>query len=211
MMFCELFVPRGAHGAEELRAVARRLTMKELLPHIDAIPEVAGAEEAATANPGVVDFLDSITHVVVHEIDTWIVDSRPLTADAPRYVVRVYVPGPWRKAMSAFLIGAITHALATTDPDPRRAPEVEVHVLGVPEGSYGAYGRVVEESGLMEMISGAKTDVPAEPGALIDPVCGMDATNSGVPVLEHEGITYGFCSPGCRKHFAATLAGQAAR
>ena len=70
MMFCELFVPRGAHGAEELRAVARRLTMKELLTHIDAIPEVAGAEEAATANPGVVDFLDSITHVVVHEIHT---------------------------------------------------------------------------------------------------------------------------------------------
>jgi hypothetical protein len=32
-----------------------------------------------------------------------------------------------------------------------------------------------------------------------------------VTTLEHEGTTYGFCSPGCRRHFADKLAGDASR
>lgn len=42
----------------------------------------------------------------------------------------------------------------------------------------------------------------------IDPVCGMAASDM-VTTLEHEGTTYGFCSPGCRRHFADKLAGDA--
>jgi YHS domain-containing protein len=45
---------------------------------------------------------------------------------------------------------------------------------------------------------------------LIDPVCGMAASDM-VTNLEHEGTTYGFCSPGCRRHFADQLAGDASR
>lgn len=52
--------------------------------------------------------MESIDHVLVHEIGTWIVDGRAL--GPPRHVVRVCVPGPWRKAVSPFLVGAITLA-----------------------------------------------------------------------------------------------------
>lgn len=213
MMFLELFVPRGAFGADELHRLATRLTMKQLVTHVDAIREVVDAHEAASANPGVMDFLDSLNHVVVHEIGAWIVDGRQLDpAEPPRYVVRVSVPGPWRKAMSPFLIAAITRALAQADDPERfyREPHVEVHVIGVPEGGYGGYGRVIGESALLDMISQARTDTPAPggPGALVDPVCGMVATDL-VETLEHQGTTYGFCSAGCRRHFAGKLAQEA--
>jgi YHS domain-containing protein len=93
-----------------------------------------------------------------------------------------------------------------------REPCVEVHVIGVPEGGYGVFGRVVGESALLDMISDAKTDSPTpdDPGVLIDPVCGMAASDM-VTTLEHEDTTYGFCSPGCRRHFADRLAGDASR
>ncbi|WP_460334977.1 YHS domain protein [Actinoallomurus acanthiterrae] len=210
MMFLELFVPSGTYNAAQLRRLAERLTMKQLLTHVDAIRDVIGAGEASSANPGVLDFLESINHVVVHEIGTWIVDGRPLgPAEPPRYVARVYVPGPWRKAISAFLIASITRALSQTDPDSERCyrePCVEVHVIGVSEGGYGVFGRVVGESALIEMISDAKTDTPLpdDPNLLLDPVCGMVASDM-VATLEHDGTTYGFCSPGCRRHFADKL------
>ena len=214
MMFLELFVPRGTYEDEQLRRLAESLTMKRLLTHVDAIRDVLGAGEQSSANPGVLDFMESINHVVVHEIGTWIVDGRTLgPAEPPRHVVRVYVPGPWRRAMSPFLVAAITRALAQADPEPERChrePCVEVHVLGVPEGGYGVFGRVVGESALLDMISDAKTDTPADSTMLIDPVCGMAASDM-VAILEHEGTTYGFCSPGCRRHFAGKLAGEAAR
>ncbi len=215
MMFLELFVPRGTLSTEQLQQLAERLTMKQLLTHVDAIRDIVDASEAATANAGVVDFLDSINHVVVHEIGTWIVDSRRLDPTEPaRYVARVYVPGPWRKAMSAFLIASITRALSPADTDPERLyqqPHVEVHVIGVSEGGYGAFGRVIGESALLDMISHAKTDTPTpDANVLIDPVCGMVATDM-VNTLEHEGTIYGFCSPGCRRHFADKLAHDASR
>jgi YHS domain-containing protein len=87
-----------------------------------------------------------------------------------------------------------------------------VHVIGVPEGGYGVFGRVIGESALLDMISQAKTGtlVPDDSSVLIDPVCGMVATEM-LDTLEHEGTIYGFCSPGCRRHFADKLAQEASR
>lgn len=83
--------------------------------------------------------------------------------------------------MSAFLIASITRALSMADPEPERfyrEPDVEVHVIGVPESGYGAFGRVIGQTALLEMISEAKTGapLPADPGVLVDPVCGMVAS-----------------------------------
>jgi YHS domain-containing protein len=216
MILLELYVPRGTFSAGQLRELAGRLTMRQLLTHADAIGDVAGADEAASANLGVLDFVDSVNHVVVHEISTWVAGGRALDhAGPPRYLVRVCVPGPWRKAMSPFLVATITRAIAQASSEPGRCyrePCAEVYVIGVPEGGYGIFGQVAGESALLEMISQAKTDAPApgDPGALIDPVCGMAASDT-VPTLEHEGTTYGFCSPGCRRHFAEKLTKSAAQ
>lgn len=74
------------------------------------------------------------------------------------------------------------------------------------------FGRVVGESALLDMISSAKTDTPTPdaPDMLIDPVCGMVATDM-VETLEHQNTVYDFCSPGCRRHFADKLAEETAR
>lgn len=213
MIFLELFVSRGALSAEQLRELAGRLTLRQLLTHVDAIRDVVGGSEDASANAGVMDFLDSISHVVVHEIGVWIVGEHALDPGPPRYVVRVHVPGSWRKSVGPFLIASITRAISQASPEPGRCyrePCVEVHVIGVPEGGYGVFGRVVGESALLDMISEARTDTPApdDPGVLVDPVCGMAASDM-VTTLEHEGTTYGFCSPGCRRHFADKLARDA--
>jgi hypothetical protein len=99
MIFLELFVPRGAFSAEQLRELAGRLTMRQLLTHADAIRDVVDAGEGSITNPGVMDFVNSVNHVVVHEIGTWIAGGRPLDhAGPPGYLARAYVPGPWRKA-----------------------------------------------------------------------------------------------------------------
>ncbi|MFF0312662.1 YHS domain protein [Streptosporangium sp. NPDC004379] len=211
MMFLELFVPRGTKSPEQLRRLAEGLTMKALLTHVDAIRDVVGGDEGSGTDPGVMDFLDTITHVVVHEIGTWVVGGNVLGPAGPtRYVARVYVPGPWRKDMSAFFVAAVTRVISQADPDPERhhrEPYVEVHVIGVPEGGYGMSGRVVGESALLEMISDARTGTPApaDPGVFVDPVCGM-TTRDPVATLEHEGTTYGFCCLSCRRHFADRLA-----
>jgi YHS domain-containing protein len=35
-----------------------------------------------------------------------------------------------------------------------------------------------------------------------DPVCGMEVNENGAAgKSEHEGVTYYFCSPGCKKKF----------
>lgn len=62
------------------------------------------AARRAAPIPGLPDFMESINHVLVHEIGTWIVAGRAL--GPPRHVARVCVPGPWRKAMSPFLVAA---------------------------------------------------------------------------------------------------------
>lgn len=211
MMFLELFVPRGALSADQLRQIAGQLTLRQLLTHTDAIRDIVDASEGSSVNPGVMDLIDSVNHVVVHEIGTWVVGGLALDrAGPPRYVARVSVPGPWRKAMSAFLIASITRAIAQASPEPGRCyrePCVEVRVVGVPDGGYGVFGRPAGESVLLDMISEAKEGMAAtdDPGRLVDPVCGMAASGT-VTVLVHEGTTYGFCSQGCRRHFVGKLA-----
>jgi xanthine dehydrogenase accessory factor len=46
--------------------------------------------------------------------------------------------------------------------------------------------------------------VPATPATAVDPVCGMVvAVGTAAATAEHEGITYVFCSAGCRSRFEA--------
>jgi Cu+-exporting ATPase len=48
------------------------------------------------------------------------------------------------------------------------------------------------------------TPAAAAPGIAIDPVCGMTVDlTKGKPAHEHQGVTYHFCSNGCRTKFAA--------
>jgi xanthine dehydrogenase accessory factor len=59
---------------------------------------------------------------------------------------------------------------------------------------------------LAELVAWRHTQARAEPlvAEAIDPVCGMTVAVSGSTLASvHEGVTYYFCAPGCRKRFEA--------
>ncbi|MGV0821975.1 hypothetical protein ABQF35_03735 [Mycobacterium syngnathidarum] len=214
MMFTEVFVPKGSHTREDLDRLACGLTAHGLYDD----PESFGDPVAERADPGVLEFLESITHVVVHEVDTWVAGGSPLKpTDPPRYVARVYVPGPWRKALSEHLITHITRVFADIAPAPDRLYQqahAEVHVLGVPEGGYGAFGRVVGDSALNDMINDAVRGTAEVPdGMAVDPMCGamVRLDNPASVTADIDGTEYTFCCPGCRRAFLDRQGRQAAR
>jgi xanthine dehydrogenase accessory factor len=45
---------------------------------------------------------------------------------------------------------------------------------------------------------------PAAPTEAVDPVCGMTVAVAGAPTAVREGVTWYFCSVGCRDHFEST-------
>lgn len=208
MMFAELFVPKGTYSQERLHQLGQRL-IAALLAQPDGTVQQETKESTGleSADPGVVEFLSSITHVVVHEPETWITAGQALGPDGPpRYVVRVHVPGAWRKELSEHLITSITRVLADVDDAGERlyrAPHAEVHVLGVPEGGYGAFGEPIREARLLDMINKSKRgDSAAVPDGMIkDLICGAIISLDTAVILEHDGKTYGFCCTGCRRHF----------
>lgn len=203
MMFIELFVPKGALSEEQRRRLSQRL-----------ITEFMTGEELQSAPAAVIEASQAIQHVIVHEPDTWIAGGHLVQpGEPPRYLVRVSVPASWRKQMSAEVISRVTRILAEADPDPQRLYQEAaawVHVIGVPEGSCGAFGQVMSASDIVKLITRPFRESPerdallkaAPPGTAIDPVCGMtvplaDATFT----LEHDGVSYAFCSAGCRTVF----------
>lgn len=213
MMFTEVLVPAGVFDRRQRTQLAQRLTVEGLYGSAED-----ATAESERADPGVLAFLETITHVMVREVDVWVAAGEILDAMAPpRYVVRVYVPGPWRKDLSEQLVLRITRALAEFDPDPdrlAREPVAEVHVLGVPEGGYGAYGRVLGQSALAGLISDARQGIDDVPdGMAVDPVCGMTVRldRPDAVTAEVDGTRYGFCCSHCRGEFLSRQAAHQPR
>lgn len=201
MMFFEVFVPKGALSAEQRQQLGERL-----------IAEFMTDEEQQSAPAEVIQASRAIEQVVVHEPDTWIMGGRPVDpSQPPCYVVRVSVPNAWRKDLSAEVIARVTRILAAADPNPRRLydePVAWVHVVGLPEGSIGAFGQVMGSSDIVRLITkpfreATKDGLPqTPPGTAIDPVCGMTVPLGDAALTVHDdGVTYAFCSPGCLKVF----------
>lgn len=199
MMFIEVFVSKGTLSPEQRRQLGRQLI--EIM-----------SEESAPAE--VIDAWHSLGQVVFYEPETWVVGGQA-SEPAPRYLLRVTVPGAWRKGMSNELIPRLTRVLAGVAPDPQRLyeePLAWIHVLGVPEGGIGTLGKVMRSTDIIEMITlpfqklAEGATMVAPPGMAIDPICGMTvALNDTAITLAHEGQTYAFCCTGCRAVFARRL------
>lgn len=199
MMFIELLAPAGTFTATQREEIGTAF-----------INEIMSEEFGAGS---LVDGIRSCCQVTVSEPGTWVVGgSAP--DPAPRYLVRVSVPGAWRKEMSEMIIQAVTKVLAGYDEDPQRLfenPHAWVQVLGVPERSYGAYGKALTSTDITRLVTSgyrgsadsaaAAEQVPEGMG--IDPVCGMTAALDEASItLEHAGTTYAFCSAQCRTVYA---------
>ncbi len=200
MMFIELFVSRGALDPERRRRVAQRLGTIEELGDGDGTGERMAPRSAAV--------YAEMFQVVVHEPETWVVAENELAAtDAPRCLVRISVPGPWRKDLSETLISYATRIIADEFDDselPYRLPTVQVHVIGVTEGSIGMLGRAVSSTDLVDMLSDPYRDDAEAGRALRDPLCGvLVPLDEHTPTVELDGELYAFCCDGCRTEFLA--------
>jgi xanthine dehydrogenase accessory factor len=63
-------------------------------------------------------------------------------------------------------------------------------------------------------LAGAAQAIPAgvastgvAPAEAVDPVCGMTVAVAGAPTAVRDGVTWYFCSVGCRDHFERTGGG----
>ena len=201
MMFIEVFVSGGAFDTRRRQELGERL--------------IAGLMADEGAPESVVESSRALTQVVVHTPESWIVGGRQ-DDPAPRYLVRVTMPGAWHsKEMGAHLIPQVTRVLAEFDPEPERLysePRAWVQLIGLREGSLGAFGRPMSVTDITNLITKAyrESDGPAAeapPGMAIDPICGMSVEVAGAQItLEHEGTTYAFCSAVCKKVYAQELA-----
>lgn len=203
MFTIELFVPPGALTPQRRAQLAEQLATTAVVTEDMAAAETVEATRVAT-------------DVIIHEPATWFVGRRQLGTDRPpRYLVRVSVPGAWRKELSEHLTTQITQALAELDEDPDRLyrePDAIVQVVGIPEGGYGLFGRVFGSNELGDLHSTpfrearhAGTAQQPPPGMVIDPACGavMSLDAEETVALELDGVTYGFCCTHCRDTFTA--------
>lgn len=143
MPFVEVFTPRGSVSP------ARRDAVGELL--VTEVMRAEGAPDTPAAR--------SISWMVWQEVDGWWVGGRRVgAAEPPRFVVRVAVPaGSLDDAKRLDMVERVTRVLAEADDDParfHRDPVAWVHINEIPEGNWGAMGRVVRFADIVALVVG---------------------------------------------------------
>lgn len=197
MMTIEVLVRKGATTAAQRTALGNAL-LTGLITEDGAPDAVIGKARA-------------LTNVLVHEPEVWVTAD-----DAPRYLVRMIVPGSWHsKDFGAYMIPRITEVIAATEPDPGRLyrePHCQVQIIGLKEHAVGTLGLVTTATDITRLItddyraSGDQRE--AAPGTVIDPVCGMAVDLATATItLERDGTLYAFCAPVCKKVFSEEAAG----
>jgi len=101
-----------------------------------------------------------------HEPEGWWVGGERVDPAAPaRYVVRISVPaGSLDDRRRLDMVERVTAVLARAEDDPRRLerePAAWVHITEIPEGNWGALGRVVRLADIAAYVVGAGSDVTA--------------------------------------------------
>jgi len=131
MPFVEVFVLKGALSGTQQAAIRQRLVAE--------VMDVEGAPDTPEAR--------SISWLVMHEMDAWSVGGRPVEPEeAPRFVVRIAVPaGSLDDVKRQLMMARGNDLLDEIDGSDRlrRSPEAWVHINEVPDGNWGAFGRVV--------------------------------------------------------------------
>ncbi|WP_049579577.1 hypothetical protein [Streptomyces sp. SBT349] len=225
MILIEVLTAAGALEEEGRRRLGGRLI--DAFMQGDTVDEVPAAHHAGE----VAESARALTQVLFHQPATWVLGGRGPAdpADPPRYVVRISLPAPWRKDVSAEAIERLTGAVAAFEAEEGRSadrvlcePHAWVQLLGVPEGSMGMLGRPFGSVDLIDHLTrphrraigeaAATADLPE--GHVLDPVCGMVVDLAATDLtLELDGTVHGFCHGQCRRVFAdehgVTVAGGA--
>jgi YHS domain-containing protein len=197
MMTVEVFVAGRSLTADAERELADRIL--RALTTADAAPDA------------VMDAARELTHVLVGQPRTWRTGGSSPDS-APRYLVRVTVPGAWSNTpeFGHHVVPLITDAIAATEADPTRlrsAAHCVMQIVGLREHGVGTLGRVTTSTEITRLMtqgfrdSGDRPEAPE--GSTIDPVCGMTVERATATfTLTHDGADLAFCAPVCRKVYA---------
>jgi YHS domain-containing protein len=196
MMTIEVFVTGRALTADAEHGLADRL--------------LSALTVGEAAPDSVLDSAREFIHVLVAQPRTWATGGQAAGA-APRYLVRLTVPGSWsNKEFADHIVPRITDAVAATEPDParlRREPHCVVQIVGLREHCVGTLGRATTSTEITRLMtrgfrdSGERPEAPD--GSTIDPVCGMAVEWATARfTLTHDGVDHAFCAPSCRKVYA---------
>ncbi|GAA4057805.1 hypothetical protein [Actinomadura miaoliensis] len=144
MPFVELFAPRGALDGERGTRAKQRLVAEVMA--VEGAPDTQAARD--------------ISWLVVTEPAEWFVGGRAAGADEPpRYLVRVSVPaGSLDDGKRREMVERVTRVLAEAEEDAGRlyaAPVAWVHLVEIPDGNWGAMGRVFRLPDIIEFTTGA--------------------------------------------------------
>jgi phenylpyruvate tautomerase PptA (4-oxalocrotonate tautomerase family) len=141
MPFVEVLVPKGALSGTQREAIKQRLVAE--------VMDVEGAPDTPEAR--------SISWLVMHEMEAWSVGGRTVgSEEAPRFVVRIAVPaGSLDEAKRELMMARVNDLLVEIDGSDRlrRSPEAWVHINEVPEGNWGAFGRIVSLSDIAAYVT----------------------------------------------------------
>ncbi|WP_280397074.1 ATPase [Nocardia carnea] len=196
MMTIEISVTGRELDRDAERELAERVL--EALTGYDSAPD----ETMAKAR--------EFTHVLVQQPRTWVTGG-PAPATAPRYLVRLTVPGSWSgdPGFGRDIVPILTEAIAGTEPEGerlRREPHCVVQITGLREHCVGTLGRSLTSTELTRLMTQDFRDsgqLPTAPeGFTIDPTCGMQVEWATAQITySHDGVEYAFCAPSCRKVF----------
>jgi phenylpyruvate tautomerase PptA (4-oxalocrotonate tautomerase family) len=143
MPFVELFTPRGSVTVTERNKIARKL--------VHEVMRAEGAPDTPAAR--------SISWLVIHEVDEWWIGHDPWEEGmSPRWVVRVGVPaGSLNDAKRQDVVERVTQVLSEAELIRdllKREPVAWIHIDEIPDGNWGAMGRVVRLPDIVSLVNG---------------------------------------------------------
>ncbi|NIJ13779.1 YHS domain-containing protein [Saccharomonospora amisosensis] len=202
MMFVEVLTTSGSLTERQRERINTRF-IEQMTGQGEDGAEAAAPEEVLRAARG-------LFQLAFHEADAWFVAGQRIGEGQPsRFVVRATVPHAWLQETSAHLIKTMTGILAEIDGGERlyEEPHAWIHVVGVADGSIGAFGKPLSGNDIVKLITKSHRESPKPPSDLppekgFDPVCGMTVPwQHAAGTAEHGGVRYAFCSRGCREVF----------
>jgi YHS domain-containing protein len=202
MILLEILATPGALTRQQRDQLGERL-LAELTNHDGMPPDMQTASQA-------------LWHVLVSEPHTWVTRGGANTPhERPKYFVRLTVPSgshPLTHEVRDDYISRISAVLSAPTPhgDVHGQADVVVHIIELPDGSFGTFGRAMTTADVVELITAGRSAAgaaPVETGAhtAVDPVCGMtvDLTAADPVLLAVDGSRWAFCGKACRDVFAA--------
>src|SRR5918999_525912 len=130
--------------------------------------------------------------------DVVVAESRCASEGVVEVLIEPELPGPLLAVLGEGVAGRTLVQLArivgwrVTDQFDTDAEPAAVVVATMGHG---------DEDGLAPALSEGSSAAPAE---AVDPVCGMTVAVAGAPTAVRDGVTWYFCSVGCRDHFETT-------